>query len=282
MKYMIKKIALLSILFVINMFAQKKAIVIGASAGMGREVAKLLSKEGYEVGLVARRKELLVQLQQELQGPSHIQVIDVISANAREQLSELIQQMGGLDLMVIAISANFTNLPKYFKYHYHSGQIYRSFKQTWEEKERYLDVDGKGFIAMADVALHYFIQQNHGHLAGISSTSGLRGVAYNPEYSAAKACISYYMEAVRNYMVQNNINVDVTDIVPGYVAVEYCPLGSDSSAYWEITVEEAGNAIVDGIKKKNKIVYVPNKVWIIAWLLKNLPDYLYNKFLYWI
>lgn len=276
-----KKILMLVLVSTCIIQAQKKAIVIGASAGMGRETAKLLSKEGYTVGLVARRKELLVQLQKELSGPSHIKVLDVTDVQAREHLGELIEEMGGLDLMVIAISANFTNLPKY-KPHYHRADIVRSFEQTWEEKERYLNIDAKGFIAMADIALHYFAQQNHGHLAGISSTSGLRGVAYNPEYSAAKACISYYMEAMRNYMVQNNINVSITDIVPGYVAVEYCPIGTDPMAYWEISVEEAGKVILEGIKKKKKVIYVPGKVWFIAMLLKGLPDYMYNKFLYWI
>lgn len=261
--------------------AHKKAIVIGASAGMGRETAKLLSKEGYAVGLVARREQLLQSLQQELQGSTYIKVIDVTAHDAREQLVELIQEMGGLDLMVIAISANYANYPK-CKSHYQDINTQRSFEQTWEEKERYLNVDIKGFIAMADVALHYFVQQNHGHFVGISSTSGLRGVAYNPEYCAAKAGISYYMEAMRNYMIQGNINVTITDIVPGYVAVEYCPLGTDPMAYWEITIEEAGKVILGGIKKKEKVVYVPRKTWFIALLLKGLPDYIYNKFLYWV
>ncbi len=250
----------------------KKAIVIGASSGMGREVAKLLSKDGYEVGLVARRLNLLESLQREIAGKSYIKQIDVTDDNAREQLSELINQIGGLDLIVISISAYLDNRKR---------NITRS-QRSWAKKERTINVDAKGFIAMADVALNFFENQNHGHLVGVSSTSGLRGVAYNAEYSAAKACISYYMEAQRNYMIQNNINVKITDVCPGYVAVEHSPLGEDPAAYWEITTEEAGKVIFDGIKKQKKIVYVPNKVWFIACLLKYLPDCIYNKYFSWL
>lgn len=276
------KIVVMCFMFFITILvdAQKKAIIIGASAGMGREIAKLLSEAGYAVGLVARRTQLLEELKETLKGISYIKSIDVRNSAAREQLVELIEEMGGLDLMVIAISANFSNLPKYRTEH--RSRITRSFNQVWEEKERYLAIDAQGFIAMADVALQYFARQNSGHLVGISSTSGLRGVGYNPEYSAAKACVSCYMEGTRNYFIQNNISVDITDIVPGYVAVEYCPLGTDPAAYWEITVEEAGKIIMDGIKKKKKVAYVSDKVWIIAMLLKYLPDYFYNKYLPWI
>jgi short-subunit dehydrogenase len=248
----------------------KKAIIIGASSGMGREVAKLLSKDGYTVGLVARRVNLLESLQKEISGQSYIKQVDVTDPHAREQLSELISQMGGLDLIVISISAYLDN------------QNTMPAQKPWSKKERTLNVDAKGFIAMADVALDFFERQNHGHLVGVSSTSGLRGVAYNPEYSAAKACISYYMEAQRNYMIQNNIDVQITDICPGYVAVEHSPLGQDPAAYWEIPVQEAGKVIFEGIKNKSTMVYVPKKVQLIALLLKHLPDCIYNKYCSWL
>lgn len=253
----------------------KKAIVIGASSGMGRQIAKLLSKEGYLVGLCARRLPLLESLQEEMPGPSKIKAIDVSSPNAREKLQELISELEGLDLIVISISAYLDNRPK---------NETNSFNCSaeWAAKERTLNVDSKGFIAMADVAIEFFKKQGYGHLAGISSTSGQRGVAYNPAYSAAKASNSYYMEAMRNYMKQNNINIQITDIVPGYVAVEHSPLGQDPAAYWEINAEKAAKIILDGIKTKSKVVYVPSKVRFIAFLLKHLPDWLYNNYFSWL
>lgn len=252
--------------------ATKKAIVIGATSGMGREVAKLLSKEGYIVGLVGRRLPLLESLQKELTGLSYIKQIDVTQSTARDQLRELITTMQGLDLMVISISAYLDN----------KSVSRESYKNTWAQKERTLMVDAQGFIAMAEVAFDYFTQQHYGHLVGISSISGLRGGGGNPVYAASKACISYYMEGMRNYMQQNNIPIKITNIVPGYVAVEHSPLGQDPAAYWEITTEQAGKCIMDGIKAEKKVVYVPSKVWIIAILLRYLPDWIYNRYLSWI
>lgn len=247
--------------------ARKKAIIIGASSGMGREIAKLLSKDGYEVGLVARRMELLESLQADLANPSYIKQIDVADPLAREKLQELIYQMEGLDLCVISISANCDN---------------QKGTDDWSKNELTIDVDGKGFIALADLVLEYFETQNHGHLVGISSTSGLRGSAATPVYSAIKACLSCYMEAQRNFMVQNNFNIQITDVVPGWVAIEYAPMGTDPAAYWEIPVEQAGKEIVAGIKAQQKMVYVPRKVLAVALLLKYLPDWAYNKFFYWL
>ena len=260
-----------------NAHAHKKAIVIGASSGMGREVAKLLSREGYIVGLVARRLPLLEFLQKELSGPSYIKQIDVTHPQARELLSQLINDMHGLDLMVISISPNLDNINEAS-----TNQSGNSPQQEWQQKVRNIDVCAKGFIAIADVALEFFKQQNHGHLVGISSIAGLRGNAFTPEYSAAKACISCYMEGIRNYMIQNNITIDVTDIISGYVAIEYSPLGEDPKAYWEITVQEAGKIILAGIKAKKKIIYVPSKTWLVACLLKWAPDYIYNRYFYWL
>lgn len=269
---------LISCLLFTHAVHTKKAIVIGASSGMGKEVAKLLSNDGYEVGLVARRLDLLESLQKELPNPSYVQRIDVTAPEARAQLTDLIATMGGLDLSVISITAYVDNRNSKDP----SADDFFDAPKEWEAKERTLNVDAKGFIAMADVVLTYFEKQNHGHLVGVSSTSGQRGVGYTPVYSAAKACISYYMEAQRNYMIQNAINVQVTDVVPGWVAVEHSPLGADPDAYWEISVQQAGKEILEGIKRKDKTVYIPSKVWFIACLLKYAPDWIYNKYLSWI
>lgn len=267
---MLRKLLLLFIIFN-TLFAEKKAIIIGATSGMGREVAKLLSKDGYTVGLIGRRLNFLESLQKEIAGKSFIKQIDVTEPKAREKLLELINEIQGLDLILISISCyidiknSYSNNPE----------------NLWIDNEKILNIDLKGFISMADLALNFFIKQNHGHLIGISSTSGLIASPNTPIYSAAKACISRYMEGIRNQVKNNNLNIFITDIIPGFVAVEHSPLGEDSNAYWEITKEEAGKIIFEGIKEKKEIVYVPSKVWLIS-LLKYLPNYIYRKFFSWI
>ena len=258
-----------------SIYAQepKKAIIIGASSGMGREVAKLLSKDGYIVGLTARRLHLLESLQQELSGPSFVQQLDVTAPDARQILQGFIKTIGGMDLIVISISPFLDN---------QNSLGFDDSEKSWQKKLSNLNVCFTGFITMADVALAHFKQQNSGHLIGISSTSGLRGSGFYPEYSGTKAGISCYMEGVRNQMIQNNFNVHVTDIIAGFVAVEHSPLGQDPDAYWEITCKQAGQEILAGIKAQQKIVYVPGKCWIVALLLTYMPDYIYNNYFPWL
>lgn len=252
----------------------KKAIVIGASSGMGREIAKLLSKEGYEVGLMARRRTLLESLQKELTGISYIQELDVTAANAREILQNFIATMGKVDLILISISAYLDNRNSI-------GCVEGLQKPTWNEKKRTIDVDLVGFLTLADVAFEFFENQKHGHFVGISSTAGLRANSLRP-YQAAKTCISQYMEGARNYFAAKNLPIKVTDIVPGWVAVEHSPLGQDPDAYWEISCEQAGRDILAGIKAQKNIVYVPGRVQLIAWILKLMPDFLYNRYFHWL
>ena len=249
----------------------KRAIVIGASSGMGREVARLIGREGYSVGLVARRLPLLESLRAEIPN-AYVQQIDVTDPQARTKLAALIRDMGGLDLIVISISAYFDNRDE--------PTDYSTDHDAWQAKERTLKVDALGFIAMADLAMEVFIRQNHGHLVGISSTSGLRGFASNPVYSGAKACISYYMEGLRARMKRDGINVQITDIIPHFVAVEHSPIGEDPNAYWEITCGDAGRQIIAAIESKKKVAYVPGKAWLISWL-KHIPDRVFYRYFNW-
>ena len=79
-----------------------KAIIIGASSGIGRELAKIFSKEKYDLGLVARRSNLLFELQKELPTKSYVKSIEISKQDeAMRQLTELISEMDGVDLIII-------------------------------------------------------------------------------------------------------------------------------------------------------------------------------------
>ena len=76
---------------------KKRAIVIGASSGIGREVARLLMAEGWTLGVAARRTDLLQTL-----GDVQVEQIDVTSEKAPERLRALIDKVGGMDLFFYA------------------------------------------------------------------------------------------------------------------------------------------------------------------------------------
>ncbi|MFA5075482.1 MAG: SDR family NAD(P)-dependent oxidoreductase [Candidatus Babeliales bacterium] len=244
-----------------NKNAIKRAIVIGASSGIGRQVAKLLATEGgYEVGLVARRINLLESLQKEISTKTYIKQIDVSKFdNARKELVELIEDMGGLDLILISVACN-EDLKKNNKH---------------ELDKETMAVTLTGFWNIADVAVEFFAKQKSGHLVGISSISAVRGDAKCPVYSGAKAFISTYLEGIRNYMIQNKIPVYITDIMPGWVDtdIKYSEM---PETYWVTPLEKASQQIFKAIKNKKKIAYISKRQILVKFALQIVPDCIYN------
>lgn len=241
----------------------KRAIVVGASVGMGRALCKELAADGYVVGMAARRIELLEQLQQEIPTQTYVRAMDVSKPQeAVDILNDLIAEMGGLDLLVITVTGfydcEFDN-------------------REWQHSRPVLDVDVLGFFALARTAMVLFEQQGHGHLVGFSSVDGYHGVSYCPAYSASKAFCSRHLEAERNYCKQHNLAITVTEIIPGYVDskkdFDYAAL---PSAYWVETLEDATREIFEAIKNKEAIAYITKRQQKIVELLRIIDNDLYN------
>jgi len=152
----------------------KRAIVIGATSGIGWEVARLLVQRGYAVGIAGRRMEKLVEFQQTLSPQAHIKQIDVSEQEeAITRLQELIAEMGGMDLIVIS-----------------SGIGRRNLELEWPPEKETIEVNVLGFVAMATTAFRYFQQQGSGQIAGISSIAALRGGGEVPAYAQILQLIS--------------------------------------------------------------------------------------------
>ncbi len=119
----------------------KKAIIIGATSGMGRQIAKLLAKDGCLVGLVGRRTNLLETLQKEISTKTYVKQIDITKQDATKKLNELIEQMQGMDLIVISVT---------------SAREIGSKETDYKAKKKIMDVDLMGFWEVANAATDYF------------------------------------------------------------------------------------------------------------------------------
>ena len=247
-----------------NPAQQKRAIIVGASNGMGREVAKLLAADGYIVGLAARRLSRLQEIQKTIPTQSYIKQLDASKPEeAIKNFEALIQDMGGLDLLVISITG-------FYEVDYKN--------RDWKADKAVFDVDILGFYALARTGLNYFEKQGHGHLVGFSSVDGLRGIAGCPSYSAAKAFCSRYMEAERNRFMQKNLPVIVTDIIPGWINNNDDPdyQKNHPKAYWIDSLKDASQEIFQAIKNKDSVAYITKRWQKVADLIKVIPDDLYN------
>ena len=237
---------------------KNKVIIIGASSGMGRELAKVMAAHGYIVGIAAPQEDLLISLQQEIPSPTYRQIIDVRTEDARDKLIQLINEMNGVDIVVICAGIGPQN----------PNLLFALDKQT-------IDVNVTGFCAMATTSMHHFIAQHHGHLVVISSIAGIRGNDTAPAYNASKAFISNYLQGLRKKIAHENLRIDVTDIKPGFV--DTVMAHTYTKPFWMISAHKAAHYIFNGIVHKKKIVYV-SPIWrLVAWGLYLAPDWIYNK-----
>ena len=231
----------------------KKAIVIGASSGIGRALAKELKREGYAVGLMARRTALLEQLQAELGPQSRVRTCDVSDpGTAMPALETLIQEMGGVDLVVLNAG---------------TGHVNPNLKWEWEQET--IAVNSLGFAALATVAFSHFTKQGRGHLVGISSIAALLANSRAPAYSASKAFASNYLAGLRCRALRAGLPIVVTDIKPGFVDTA---MGQSPGRFWVATPEKAAAQIMTAIRRRKAHAYVTRRWRLIAWLFKVLPE----------
>jgi short-subunit dehydrogenase len=226
-----------------------KAIVIGTSSGIGRGLAKLLAANGYEVGLAGRRVELMEELRREIGAPTHLKAMDLSRPEeARQLLGELIEEMGDVELIVVNSGVGHTDPP-------------------WEIEHQIIQVNVTGFAAVANRAMAYFIERGSGHLVGISSIAALRGL--RAAYSASKAFDSTYLEGLRLKADRLGLDIQVTDVKPGFVDTEMT--AGREGMFWVATPEEAARQICTAIRKKKRHVYVTRRWRLMGWLMKSLP-----------
>jgi len=235
----------------------KSAIVIGASSGIGRALAVAPSREGYRLGLVARRTELLAQLQTELAGPSAIKTVDVSQPElAIPLVRALIEELRDVELFIVNAGVGFENRPL-----------------AWEPERDTIAVNVLGFAAMVNVAVAHLEARGSGNLVGISSIAALRGNRAAPAYNASKAFASNYLEGVRYRFNKLKLPIAVTDIQPGYVDT---PMAK-GNLFWVASPEKAARQIVDAIRARRHHAYITRRWRLIAWLMKALPDVVFRR-----
>ena len=235
----------------------KKAIIIGASSGMGRELAKVLISHDYIVGVTARRTELLTELQTELTEKCHMRTMDIAdTANTIDIFNRLIAEMGGVDLVVIS-----------------AGTGHSTLDLQWSNEKDTIDTNVSGFTAIATTAFNYFVKQGHGHLVGISSIAAIRGSRQAPAYNASKAFVCNYLEGLRHMALQSKLPIYVTDIQPGFVDTR---MAQGDRIFWRASTEKAARQIYRAIERNKPHAYVTRRWRLIAWLLKILPNWLYK------
>ena len=236
----------------------KKAIVVGATSGIGKALSKLLVANGYLVGITGRRTELLEEIKAEYPDKIFINTFDTTNTlDIKNHLNELTNDLGGLELLVISSG---------------TGDFNEALDFSIEK--RTIDTNVSGFTSITDWAINYFVKQKFGHLVAISSIAGLRGNWLAPAYSASKAYQINYLEGIGQKVYITNLPIYITDIRPGFVNTE---MAKGDHLFWVAPVEKAAKQIWNAINKKRKIVYVTKRWLLLAVLFKLAPNWLINR-----
>ncbi len=234
------------------------AIIIGATSGIGKELAKLLSANGYKVGITGRRTAYLAEMATNKPMAFLTKKLDVTqTADCIQSLNELVGELGGLDLLIISSGI---------------GEINNMLDFSVEKQT--IDTNVLGFTNVADWAFRYFEKQKSGHLVGISSVGGLRGSRQSPSYNATKAFQINYLEGLRQKACNLKMPIFVTDIRPGLVDTA---MAKGEGLFWVMPVEKASRQIFSAIQRKRKIAYVTKRWKLMALISKNIPKWLYDK-----
>jgi short-subunit dehydrogenase len=234
-----------------------QGIIIGASSGIGWELAVQLAAKGYQLGLVARRREKLELLSSSLPGDHFVVQADVSQAEqAQVALSELIETMGNVELIVL-----------------NSGVGQQEKKLDWDIEREMIDVNIRGFAALTVVSMNYFRQRGNGHLVGISSVAAHMSGGLAPTYAATKAFVSSYLNGMRSRAEYSKLPITITTVEPGFVDTPMV----QGSPIWTATVEKAVAQLVPAILNKKGHIYITKRWRYVAWLLNLMPKWLMRR-----
>lgn len=235
----------------------KKVIIVGATSGIGRELARIYAGNGALVGVTGRRQHLLDSLQAEF--PAHIRTahFDVMGTENISSLEKLVAALEGLDLLIVSAGI---------------GTISKTL--DWEIDKTTIDTNVSGFTEMVNWAYNYFQQHGGGQIANISSIAAWRGNSWAPAYSASKAYQSVYFEGLHMKSRKTNAGIVITDIQPGFVDTK---MAQGNGRFWVASVSKASRQIYQSIEAKKFRAYVTRRWRLIVWVMKWVPGFIFHK-----
>lgn len=230
----------------------KRVVIIGASSGIGLEVARLLLAEGCQLGVAARREDRLQALKQEAPDRVVTATIDVTAEDAAARLRALIDELGGMDL-----------------FFYASGIGKQNRTLTPDIELNTVNTNGLGFTRMIGEAYRYFAERGEGHIAAITSIAGTKGLGPAPSYSATKAMQNVYLEALEQQANARGLKIHFTDIRPGFVNTDL--LSGDFHYPMMLKPDKVARQIVAAIKGKRHVKVIDWKYAILTPLWRLVP-----------
>ncbi len=237
--------------------SKKKALVIGASSGIGREIVRQLVQSGWTVAAIARREDKLQTLAEEFEGHVFPFAHDVrIFGEVPGLFDQVVQRLGGLDLIIYASGV----MP-----------IVGITEYNFDKDREMVETNLLGAIAWLNEAAARFEKTGHGTIVGIGSVAGDRGRSGQPVYNTTKAALATYLEALRNRVAKHGVKV--TTIKPGPVQTEMTQhLGFKNA----MTAAEAARRTLI-LAERGGECYLSMSHRVIFYVLKRIPSPIFRR-----
>lgn len=225
------------------------AIILGASSGIGMEMALWLAEKGWKVGITGRRKNLLDDVAARFPERITASAFDVNETDTlAERLDELTQRLGGLELLVISAGCGYINP-----------------ELALEPELATVATNVASFTASADWGFNHFRRQGHGRLAAITSVGGLLGEGAAPAYPASKAYQILYLAGLRKLAKKEGIQCGITELRPGPVKTDML---KGEGHFWISSPEAAADLACRAILKGKKLQYISRRWAALGILLR--------------
>lgn len=242
------------------MSTPRRVFITGASSGIGAELARAYAAQGATLGLVARRQQALEALVAGLPGEHAIYVADVAEpAQVAAAARDFIERYGVPDLVIANAGVSAGTL---------TGE-----RADFAAFERVVRTNLFGMVSSFQPFVVPMRRARAGHLVGISSVAGVRGLPGSGAYSASKAAVSRYLESLRVEM--RGTGVRVSEIRPGYIRTPMTEVNTYHMPFI-LDVDDAVARFVRAIARAPARATIPWQMALAAPLLAILPNCIYD------
>jgi len=245
---------------------RRRGIIIGASDGLGAELARRLAHDGYILALLARRGELLDPLCDEINRTSNEKRAFAYPHNVAEYdkvpdlLRRIVSELGGLDLVVFLAGVNFP-----------PGGI---DKYNFENDRQMIEINLIGAMAWLNPVAEMFQSAKAGQIVGVGSVAGDRGRVGNPGYNTSKAGLATYLEALRNRLTRHGVNV--LTVKPGFLKTEMLKAAQGPTPF-AIAPEKAAEDILKAMQKRKQVIYTASIWRWIMLAIQHTPSVIFRR-----
>jgi len=243
-----------------------RTIVVGASSGIGAEIAVRYAARGGAVAVLGRRSELLDRTAARCRAAHPSATVVAVRHDVTDYASvpaafdACVEALGGVDRVVYASGIMSETAPEAFDF---------------ERDKAILETNVLGAFAWLDLAATRFEKEGRGQIVGVSSIAGERGRGPHPAYNASKACLSTYLECLYNRLWKKGVSVVTAK--PGYIRTGMLDYVDPKKLFWVCPVERCAEIIVDGADKKKRSFFVPWRWTLVALALKAVPSFVMRR-----